>query len=170
MGSGHFTLEETERAVQERLSGLVIDHGAMAAISSIYRAANAVRNHFEREVLSAHGLTWTGWVVMWVIWVWGSIESRHVAAEAGISKSTLTGVVGTLRVRNLVRRTNHPQDGRRVVLRLTRSGQSLMETLMPLFNAQEIHTLAGLTAEQRSTMTDSLQRIVIDLTEARTAD
>ena len=56
---------------------------AMAVVSNVYRAANAVRNHLERTVLAPHGLTWTGWVVLWVIWIWGEIESRHVAAEAG---------------------------------------------------------------------------------------
>ena len=42
---------------------------AMAAVSNVYRAANAVRNHLERTVLAPHGLTWTGWVVLWVIWI-----------------------------------------------------------------------------------------------------
>ena len=113
--TGQYTLEKTERAVAERLAGLPVDHAAMAAVNSVYRAAGAIRNHFEREVLTPHGLTWTGWVVLWVIWVWERIESRHVASEAGISKSTLTGVVSTLETRSLVHRSHHPDDGRRVL-------------------------------------------------------
>ena len=91
--TGQYTLGQTEQAVEQRLSGLPIDRGAMAAIGNLYRAAGVVRNHFERTVLAAHSLTWTAWVVLWVVWVWDDIETRHAASEAGISKSTLTGVV-----------------------------------------------------------------------------
>ena len=94
---------------------------AMTAVSNIYRAANAVRNHLERTVLAERGLTWTGWVVLWVIWIWGEVESRHVA-EAGISKGTLTGVQNTLMAKGLVHREGPSQDARRVLLSLTPEG------------------------------------------------
>jgi hypothetical protein len=45
--AGQHTLRETER-VAERLNRLPIDVRAMAGVSNIYRAAGAVRNHFER--------------------------------------------------------------------------------------------------------------------------
>lgn len=135
--SGEFTLEATEAAVAERLNGMSINMSAMAAVSNIYRAANAVRNYVERRVLAPHELTWTAWVVLWVIWIWGEIESRHVAAEAGISKGTLTGVQKTLLSKGLIRREVHPDDGRRVLLSLTEEGHRLMAELFPDFNAEE---------------------------------
>jgi hypothetical protein len=67
--------------------------------------------------LAPHDLTWTGWVVLWVVWIWCDIESRHVATEAGISKGTLTGVASTLIARGLV--------ARRVLLALTPAGTEL---------------------------------------------
>ena len=70
-------------------------HGGDDRGVNIYRAANAVRNHLERTVLAERGLTWTGWVVLWVIWIWGEVESRHVAEGPG-SQGTLTGVQNTL--------------------------------------------------------------------------
>src|SRR4051795_7480970 len=120
--SGDFTLEATETAVAGRLQGLEVDVSAMAVVSNVYRAANAVRNHLERTVLAPHGLTWTGWVVLWVVWIWGEIETRHVAAEAGVSKGTLTGVQKTLMAKGLVERTVHPEDARRVLVTLTERG------------------------------------------------
>jgi len=36
--TGQYTLDETERAVQERVAGLPVDHDAMAAIANLYRA------------------------------------------------------------------------------------------------------------------------------------
>lgn len=158
--SAHHTLSETESAVRERIAGLAPDMSAMAAVQSIYRAANAIRNHVERTVLAPHGLTWTGWVVLWVVWIWGEIETRHVAYEAGISKGTLTGVVATLEGKALLSRTGHPEDGRRVLLTLTRKGRQVMTELFPEFNAAEREVVASLNSRQTTDLTGSLRTIV----------
>jgi len=161
--AGQHTLLETERAISERLSGMPIDVSAMAGVSNIYRAAGAVRNHFERTVLAPHDLTWTGWVVLWVVWVWDDIETRHVAAEAGISKGTLTGVATTLQTRGLLRRRTHPDDARRVLLSLTPAGQRLMRKLFPAFNDQETLVTRTLSAEELRVLTEALRKIVLNL-------
>jgi DNA-binding MarR family transcriptional regulator len=166
--TGQYTLDQTERAVAERLAGLPVDHHAMAAVSSLYRAAGAVRNRFERAVLTPHELSWTGWVVLWVVWVWQDIETRYVASEAGISKSTLTGVVTTLENRNLVKRRAHPGDGRRVILSLTPRAQKLMAELMPEFNAAEVEVIATLSPSEREVMTIALRKIVLHLETGET--
>jgi DNA-binding MarR family transcriptional regulator len=158
--TGQYTLGQTEQAVEQRLSGLPIDRGAMAAIGNLYRAAGVVRNHFERTVLAEHSLTWTAWVVLWVVWVWDDIETRHAASEAGISKSTLTGVVTTLESRGLVKRRTHPGDGRRVLLSLTPRARKLMDDLFPEFNTQEAQAVAALSAEELETFTGALRKIV----------
>jgi DNA-binding MarR family transcriptional regulator len=158
--SGQHTLEATEQAVADRLSGLEVDIAAMAAVSNIYRAANAVRGHVERTVLAPHDLTWTGWVVLWVVWIWGDIESRHVAAEAGISKGTLTGVVKTLSAKGLLDRRVHPADARRVLLSLTADGEELMAEVFPEFNAEEAHVTAALSEKAMLTMARSLRTVV----------
>ncbi len=159
-GDHHHTLAETERAVADRLSGLPIDMESMAAVQNIYRAANTVRNHVERTVLAPHDLTWTGWVVLWVVWIWGDIETRHVAAEAGISKGTLTGVVGTLEKRGLLTRRTHPDDARRVLVALTPKGRKLMVALFPKFNAEEAFVTSALSTSETTAMARSLRKVV----------
>jgi DNA-binding MarR family transcriptional regulator len=159
-GDHHHTLAETERAVADRLSGLPIDMDSMAAVQNIYRAANTVRNHVERTVLAPHDLTWTGWVVLWVVWIWGDIETRHVAAEAGISKGTLTGVIGTLEKRGLLARRTHPDDARRVLVALTAKGRKLMITLFPKFNAEEAFVTSALSTAETTTLARSLRKVV----------
>lgn len=159
-GDGQHTLEATESAVAERLAGLPIDLAAMAVVSNIYRAAGAVRNRVERTVLAPHDLTWTGWVVLWVIWIWGDIESRHVAAEAGISKGTLTGVATTLATRGLVDRRVHPDDARRVLLSLTTTGDELMTELFPEFNAAEAAVTAALSPREQQVVARALRSVV----------
>lgn len=134
---GERPLSATERAVAVRLAGLEIDMTSMAAVQNLYRAANAVRNHLEQVVLAPYRLTWTGWVVLWVVWIWEEIETRHVAEEAGISKGTLTGVVKTLEDRGLLLRHVHPADARRVLLRLTPAGRRKVRRVFPELNREE---------------------------------
>ena len=142
----HRTLSATEAAVSERLAGMTLDMPAMAAVSNVYRAAGAIRNHFEHTVLAPYNLTWTAWVVLWVVWIWEEIETRHVAAEAGISKGTLTGVAGTLMSRGLIERRVHPEDARRVLLSLSPAGADLMQGLFPQFNREESRVTGQLAA------------------------
>jgi len=155
------TLEETESAVAERLASMSIDMPAMAAVGNIYRAGGAVRNHLERTVLAPYDLTWTSWVVLWVVWIWGDIETRHVAAEAGISKGTLTGVTNTLQGRKLMKRRTHPDDARRVLLSLTPAGRRMMDKVFPEFNRAESHVIADLTANEREVLARALRKIVL---------
>ena len=168
--NGVISLEDSEAAVAERLTGLPINVSAMAAVSNINRAANALRNQFERTVLAPHDLTWTGWVVLWVVWIWGDIETRHVAAEAGISKGTLTGVSGTLETRGFINRVTHPKDGRRKLLSLTPAGDELMQTLFPLLNQAEVDVLSCISKDETDSLARLLRRVVIDIEESDVND
>ena len=69
------TIDESEIALRESLGELSLDYDAMRAISNIYLAANAVRNRVEAAVLREVELTWTGFVVLWVTWVWQEMEA-----------------------------------------------------------------------------------------------
>ena len=53
-------------------------------------------------MLADAGLSFTAFTVMWVLWMWGEMESRAAGRRAGVTKGTLTGVVGTLERRGLV--------------------------------------------------------------------
>lgn len=161
LSGDHHTLDEIEAAVDARVSGLPVDLPALAAVSNLYRAAGAVRNRFERTVLAPHDLTWTAWVVLWVVWIWEDIETRHLAEEAGISKGTLTGVTQTLIGKGLVDRRRHPDDGRRVLVSLTPVGRDLMRELFPVFNAAETRVVEPLTDAEIRAFTTTLRKIVL---------
>lgn len=157
--TGSHTLGETEARVANRLSHMALDFEAMAVSSNLFRAASAVRNHFERNVLAESGLSWTAFVVLWVTWIWEPAETRDIAAEAGISKATLTGVLSTLEKMELVVRTRSTEDGRLVLVTLTKKGQALMETLFPAFNRQEVEVVSPVAPGKRSELADMLRAI-----------
>jgi DNA-binding MarR family transcriptional regulator len=157
------TLAETEKAMSAHVSDLTPNFPAAAAVSSLYRAANAVRVHLTNSVLREHGLTWTGFVVLWVVWIWDGLETRHAAENAAISKATLTGVVKTLEARGLMTRQVSDLDRRLVNLKLTPAGLALMKELYPNFNAAEAEAVAGLSPRSLSQLTKSLRSIVTEL-------
>jgi DNA-binding MarR family transcriptional regulator len=161
--TGSHTLRATEDAVEERLAGMSLDTSAMWAVSNLYRATAAIRNHLEQTVLRDTGLTWTGFVVLWVVWIWGEIETAHAAAEAGISKGTLTGVIKTLESYRHVKRTRHETDKRRVLLSMSPTGRKLMESLFPAFNREEAFVVGCLSDAQRKELASSLRAIVEQL-------
>lgn len=159
--AGPHTLAETERAVQTRLSGMDLDFEAMAIASTLFRAANAVRNHLEGSVLQPHDLTWTAFVVLWVTWIWEPIETREIAAEGGFSRATLSGVLTTLEGRGFVKRERSTTDGRLVLVRLTPSGRRLMKKLFPLFNEQERALVSAIPERRRPELSTMLRSMTI---------
>ncbi|MEV6865006.1 MarR family transcriptional regulator [Streptosporangium subroseum] len=159
----HYSLSETEEAVKRRLGPIPVRLEALAAVSNLYRAAAAVRQHLESSALRAADLTWSAFVVLWVVWIWEEMETRHAAAEAGISKGTLTGIIKTLESRGLIHRRQHPDDGRLALLRLTPEGTALMEKLFPLFNGEEAFVVGALGREETYHLADMLRRVITHL-------
>ncbi|MDQ3937150.1 MAG: MarR family transcriptional regulator [Chloroflexota bacterium] len=158
-------LVTAERDIVKRLDELQLDVDleAMGVVSNIYRAASAIRRHMEQAVLVEARLSWTGFVALWVLWMWGEMEARHLAAEANVSKGTLTGVLDTLEARGLAARRRHTDDRRQVSVALTAEGEHLIAVLFPRFNEEETRIAALMTAGQRQAVTAGLRRIVRDL-------
>lgn len=157
---------EREQQVAERVGELHdIDFAAMAAVANIYRVATAVRNRMEREVLARDSLSWTGFTALYVLWVWGPQETRHLAEECGVSKGTLTGILTTLETRGLLERRPHASDGRLVVVSLTRSGRTLIRRLFPRFNAQETAVAGALSAREQAQLAGLLRKVLAHVDE-----
>jgi DNA-binding MarR family transcriptional regulator len=151
-----------ERRILERLGHLPLDFRAMWAVSNLFRASAAIRRHMEAKVLAADRLSWTSFVALWVLWVWGEMESRDLAAAVGISRPTSTGVVTTLERRGFVERRKSAEDGRMVRVSLTATGRRKIEQLFPRFNAEESAVTAHLSEEQQDAMATMLRSMLRD--------
>jgi MarR family transcriptional regulator, organic hydroperoxide resistance regulator len=158
--SNDYGLDTTEKAMSAHIGKLELDCPAAIAVSSLYRAANAVRNHLTNTVLREHGLSWSGFVVLWVVGIFDGLETRHAARAAAISKGTLTGVAKTLEARGWLRRETDPGDRRLVQLSLTEAGIALMEELYPAFNAAEAEVVARIAPAHRPKLTAHLRTMV----------
>lgn len=152
-------LLEAERDIRERLGSRSLDFDALAAVSNIYRAANAVRNRMEKDVLSSAGLSWGGFTILFVLWVWGDRETAQLARDCGVAKGTLSGMVATLERADMVSRSKHPEDGRKVMVHLDRGGRETIENLFPVFNGYEAKYTGNLTDEERRELSRLLRKV-----------
>ncbi len=153
-------LSDVERQVLERTAHLDLDHRAMAVVSNVFRASTAIRRRMEGRVLADSGLSWTAFVALWCLWIWGEMESRDLAAAVGITKPTGTGVVTTLERRGLVARRRSPDDGRMVRVALTRTGRRAIEGLYPRFNREESALVAALSAAEQERLAGGLRALL----------
>jgi DNA-binding MarR family transcriptional regulator len=149
-----------ERKVLERLGHLPLDFRAMGAVSNLFRASAAIRRHMEAKVLADDRLSWTSFVALWVLWVWGEMESRDLAAAVGISRPTSTGIVTTLEGRGLARRRKNAPDGRMVRVSLTPAGVAKIEELFPRFNAEEVAVTSHLSPKEQEAMAAMLRSML----------
>lgn len=157
---------EAERDIQSALGDRPFDFEALLAVSNIYRAANAVRNRMEREVLDGAGLTWGGFTILFVLWVWGDRETGDLADDCGLAKGTLSGMLLTLEKAGLVTRERQESDKRRVVVTLTSKGRRQIEDVFPRFNQHEAEFTARLSDSERREMA-RLLRIVTATADGR---
>ena len=149
----------SEMLAERQVAGLNLDLQAMATVSNIHRVAMRTRHHFEQGILRDSGLTWTSFVAMWVLWIWGEMQTRWLAEEVGVTRSTLTGVLNTLERRGLVRRRGHESEGRLVLVELTPDGEALIAGLFPRFNAEESFVVSRLSLQEQECLTSALRSI-----------
>jgi DNA-binding MarR family transcriptional regulator len=132
---------------------------AMTTISAIQRIAMRIRHHLEQGVLKDSELTWTGFLVLWVLWLFGEMQTRYLADEVGVNRSTLSGVLATLERRGLLVRRGHESEGRLVLVALTDEGRRLVDKLFPRFCAEESFVVGSLSPDAMRRLGNSLRSI-----------
>ncbi len=158
-------MRQAEIDVVNALGAMNLDFRALSAVSNIFRAATAVRNHFEQSVLSDRQLSWSAFVALFVLRVWGEQESSDLADQVGVSGGTLTGVLKTLEKKDLAHRRPNESDRRRVLVSLTPEGRRVIDEIMPRFNRHEALVTRDLTPTERDEMAAYLRRILRTLEE-----
>ena len=137
----------------------------LAARAAEPTPAEGEGNHMERKVLADEDLSWAAFTVLFVLWIWGDQQTRHLAAEAGVTKGTLTGVLKTLEKRGLARRRAHDDDGRLVLVSLEPKGLGVIERLFPAFNMSEALVSASLTEQEQTQLASLLRKIIRSVEE-----
>lgn len=91
-------LVQAERDIRSRIGGQPLDFAAMAAVSNIYRAANVVRNHLERQILAGEDVSWAAFTVLFVIErLFPAFNQGEGTVSAGLSEEEKGHLAALLR-------------------------------------------------------------------------
>jgi DNA-binding MarR family transcriptional regulator len=113
------------------------------------------------ERLAPYGLKPVDFSVMSTIHHNPGVTSRQLCAALNLLPPNLVGLIQSLEARGLIERKPHPHDGRAVGLHPTRQGVDLMQQAERAASELEIEKTSRLTAAQRKTLLDLLQKIYL---------
>ncbi len=170
IGAGRF-----EQAAAERLSELwdddsEIDYEAFAASFNLFRVSTRVLHHLESEVHRPVGLSLAGFRVLFVVWVFGTLEPREIARLAGVSRAAVSSALNTLERDGLAVRSRDQTDRRLVTVDLTPKGRELLAEAyrgqhrleQQLFGSLEPAALAAFTSVLRQLMVTPLPAVALN--------
>ena len=146
-----------------------IDHAAMAAASNIWRAAQTMRTHLERQVLRDDDLAGRLLTAVQPLG-WGAMETRALAASMGVDpRDGVSGVCDTLERRGLVERAGQrprpPARPARADPRRLRADRGVFPASTPA----SPRCAPACPAEQEN-LADLLRRVVLTVKEAEAGD
>ena len=154
-------LRAAEADIRHRLVGHDVDLIVQEATSNLYRAATVMSRSAEKEITSAEDLSWTGFTVLWVLWVWGEMGSSRLAAELGLTLGTLTGVRKGLEAQGLVAIRPGDDDARRRLISLTEKGERVIERTYPRFNRWARDLMGDLSGDEVVLLARLLRSIIV---------
>ena len=153
-------LSEAEADIRNRLANHPVNLEVQRAVSNLYRAASVVSRRAEREILNELDLSWSAFVSMWVLWVWGEMDATRLANEVGLTPGTVTGVRKGLEKQGLITTRKGEDDGRMVFVQLSAAGHDTFSEFYPRFNEWSSKLFASLSADETTTMADLLQGVI----------
>ncbi|MEM8923693.1 MAG: MarR family transcriptional regulator [Actinomycetota bacterium] len=154
-------LRQAQDDIRSRLHGHAVDLDVEEATSNLYRAATVLSRTAEKDIMAGEGLSWSGFSVLWVLWIWGEMPSSRLAAELGLTPGTLTGVRTGLQEAGLVTSRSDADDGRRKLVSLTAEGTALIERTYPRFNRWAGELLGDLSSDEVRLLAKLLRAIIV---------
>jgi DNA-binding MarR family transcriptional regulator len=159
--SNDFPPEELD--VRQRIAELPTNLLAYGVVSNIWRVAQELKLRMERTVLREFDLSWAGFATLFIVWIWGPIETRAIAKSQGVTRPTITSTVSLLEKNGLCIRQASTEDRRLVLVELTPKGKALIEQVFPLFNRGEASIVSGLSEKEQETLATLLRKVVNSL-------
>lgn len=112
---------------------------------------------FAREI--GINLTPTQWAALAKLTETGPCSQNQLGRLTAMDVATIKGVIDRLTTRGLTETSSDPQDGRRLLVSLTRAGQAMAEKAAPNAIAITKETLAPLDARERETFMALLSKL-----------
>ena len=104
-------------------------------------------------------LTPTQWAALAKLQETGPCSQNLLGRLTAMDVATIKGVIDRLTARGLTETSPDPEDGRRLLVSLTRAGQQLAEKAAPNALAVSRETLAPLDAREREALVELLNKL-----------
>jgi len=125
----------------------------------LLQAREAMMRRF-RQVLKRHRLTDQQWRVMRSLAESGPMTSGDIARECCMLGPSLTGVLNRMEAAGWVERARSATDQRRVAIRLTAAGRTLVARVMPEVEAVYHALETALGAERLAALSGELEAVL----------
>jgi MarR family transcriptional regulator, lower aerobic nicotinate degradation pathway regulator len=143
-----------KRSVKPSRGGYVLDDQIGFILRQVWQRHT---NIFAREIGAS--LTPTQWAALSKLIETGPCSQNQLGRLTAMDVATIKGVIDRLSARGLTETSRDPQDGRRLLVSLTRSGQQLAEKTAPHGLAVSKETLSPLDAREREMLLTLLQKL-----------
>jgi MarR family transcriptional regulator, lower aerobic nicotinate degradation pathway regulator len=112
---------------------------------------------FAREV--GNNLTSAQWAALSKLTETGPCSQNQLGRLTAMDVATIKGVIDRLTGRGLTETSADPEDGRRLLVSLTRAGQQMVEKVAPNALAVTRETMAPLDVKERETLVALLSKL-----------
>ena len=143
-----------KKSVKPAKPPYVLDEQVGFILRQVWQRHSAI---FSRDI--GTNLTPTQWAALSKLAETGPCSQNQLGRLTAMDVATIKGVIDRLTVRGLTETSQDPEDGRRLLVSLTRAGQQLAEKLAPNAIAITRETLAPLDAKERETLMALLNKL-----------
>ena len=113
-----------------------------------------------KERLAAHGVPWSAWYYLRVLWEHDSISQRELTERVGVMQPNTVSALRQMEHAGLVSVARSDSDRRRTLVSLTPKARRLMARLLPeITQAVRPVALAGFTKKEEAELRRMLVRI-----------
>ena len=145
----------TEKKPPERVTSR--DYPLEESIGFLVSVTNRKLQRLLEAKIAGSGVTSGTWHFMRVLWQADGMSQADLASRANTSAPTVNAALRKLQAAGLVVLTDHPHDGRRWNVHLTRKGRELEEKLLPRMRDLNKRLSSSLTPKDLSELRRMLQ-------------
>ncbi|SHK78235.1 DNA-binding transcriptional regulator, MarR family [Bradyrhizobium lablabi] len=143
-----------KRSLKPARPGYILDEQIGFILRQVWQRHAAI---FAKEI--GINLTPTQWAAVSKLAETGPCSQNQLGRLTSMDVATIKGVIDRLTARGLTETSADPEDGRRLLVSLTRAGQQVAEKAAPNALAITRETLAPLDARERETLIALLSKL-----------
>ena len=143
-----------KKSVKPAKSSYVLEEQVGFILRQVWQRHSSI---FSRDI--GTNLTPTQWAALSKLAETGPCSQNQLGRLTAMDVATIKGVIDRLTARGLTETSQDPEDGRRLLVSLTRAGQQLAEKVAPSALAITRETLAPLDAREREMLMALLNKL-----------